>query len=116
MAEMNKTIAAKTDGNGYFHLSSEIDPDYPDWFPDQNVKLWATLIEPDHTVVYGTLDIDAADGTPSNMEKRFKMPSNQEIALGSWDLSMGSNIIVVQGRTQPKVANGTVRFKVIART
>ena len=117
MADLREEFEAQTDRNGYFSVTRQIDP--PPWLDlgsltDQVVELWAKLIEPDGIVVKGTLDIDAADGSPSNMEKRFSVTSGQEISLGSWGISLGENILVVRGSTDPKVPNGTLKVEVRA--
>lgn len=117
MADLSEQFETQTDQNGYFSVTRKIDP--PPWLDlgsltDQVVDLWAKLVEPDGVVVTGTLDIDAADGSPSNMEKRFRVASGQDVSLGSWGISLGENILVVRGSTEPKVPNGTLKVAVRA--
>ena len=108
--------SAKTDDNGYFSITETIDPGPLEEFllgqSDRTVSLSVKLIEPDSIEVYGTIDIDAEDGSPSNAKKEFRVRSNEEKSLGSWDISMRANIVVVHGRTQPRVSSDTVKFKV----
>ena len=116
MANKAFNYETETDDNGYFCITEKIGPLGPDLgsLTDRTVELRANLLEPDGIVVHATLDIDAADGTPSNQEKKFKAESHQETLLGSWAISLGENILVVHGRTQPSVQNGTLKVKVRA--
>ena len=116
MAEQVYEIEATTDQNGYFGVTKVVDPENPLFVPDINVtvELRAKLISPEDVEVTGTLDIDAEDGNPSNMGKSFTMKSDEEISLGSWRISLGRNILVVRGSTNPKVANGVLRAEVRA--
>ena len=108
--------SVQTDGNGYFSISRTIDPgplaELLLGRRDRTVTFSVKLTEPDGIEVYGTVDVDAEDGSPSNAKKEFRVRSNEEKSLGSWDISMGANIVVVHGRTQPPVSNGTVKFRV----
>ena len=109
------TYETVTDDNGHFSIRKTIDPLFPPdlgALTDRAVELRAKLIEPAGIVVHATLDIDAADGTPSNQEKKFQATSNHEISLGTWSISMGQNILVVYGRTRPSVPNATLKVEV----
>ena len=105
MANKAFNYETETDDNGYFCITEKIGPLGPDLgsLTDRTVELRANLLEPDGIVVHATLDIDAADGTPSNQEKKFKAESHQETLLGSWAISLG------ESRTQPSVQNGAPR-------
>ena len=58
---------------------------------EKSVRLWITLVQPQDTIVHGTLDIDAVDGKPTNHEKNFTASSGKETSLGEWDLSLGED-------------------------
>ena len=114
MGQKAFTLVTKTDANGYFSVTRTEDPPGPAWI-EMSVRLWVTLLEPQDTNIHGTLDIDAADGTPSNQEKNFTARSGKEACLGEWDLSFGETILVVHGRTTPPARERTLRARVRVR-
>lgn len=105
------TLTVKTDANGKFQQTSRFDPPGPF---DLRVALSGKLTSPPATRVDGVLDIDAADGTPSNQAKHFRATTGQLVSLGSWDLDGGENIVVLRGRTIPPRANSTLVFELDA--
>ena len=96
------TVEVDTDSNGYFQKTVKYNPPAPF---NLTVKLTARLLRPGDLTVQGELDIDAADGNPSNQAKAFVVKSGDRVDLGSWHLDADNNIIVLNGRTQPKQAN-----------
>jgi hypothetical protein len=98
------TIAVEvdTDANGYFQKTVQYNPPGPFAL---TVKLAARLLRPGDLTVHGELDIDAADGNPANQAKAFVVKSGDRVDLGSWHLDGRDNVIVLNGRTQPKQAN-----------
>lgn len=104
-------LEIETDENGYFNVTRKVDPDVL-WSGEVDVQLYVELLEPDNMVVYGSLDIDAADGSPSNLERKFRISSGKEMSLGNWSLSLDENIVVVSGRTQPILPKGALKFNI----
>jgi hypothetical protein len=96
------TVEIRTDENGYFSKTVQLDPPGPFGF---TVSLSATLLAPFATGLWGHVDIDAADGDPSNDRRPFVAWHSEEVQLGSWQLDGGDNIIVVTGKTRPRRPN-----------
>ena len=105
------TVEVDTDSNGYFQKTVKYNPPGPF---NLTVKLAARLLHPEGITVQGDLDIDAADGNPSNQEKSFVVKSGDRVDLGSWRLEGGDNVMVLNGRTQPKQANARLVVEVEA--
>lgn len=95
-------VEIDTDRNGYFSKTLDYNPPGPFRL---TVSLAATLLSPFATLVRGELDIDAADGTPSNQKRAFLAWHSEKVQLGSWRLDGGKNIIVLNGKTRPKRPN-----------
>jgi hypothetical protein len=104
-------VQIKTDENGYFSKTVRYNPPGP--FPIV-VRLSATLLDPFGTGLWGALDIDAEDGSPSNQKRSFVAWHSEEVLLGSWRLDGGENIIVVNGKTKPKRANARLVLQIDA--
>lgn len=96
------TVDANTDRNGELQQTVHFNPPGPF---NLTVRLAAKLLEPANTTVEGELNIDAADGSPSNESKRFVVATGQQTQLGSWRLDSGDNIIVITGKTNPQRPN-----------
>jgi hypothetical protein len=103
------TLEVPTDDKGHFRLSEHYNPPGP--FP-LTVEVNATLLSPSDTTIAGWLDIDAADGSPQNQKKSVVASTGQPIALGSWKLDGGENIILVTGTTAPPRPNATLTFEI----
>lgn len=106
MAKRAVTIA--TDENGYFHRTEQFRPPMP--FPI-TVRASAVLRRPDGTAVSGSIDVDAADGDPSNEERKFVLQLGESVSLGSWRLDRADNILVLTGRTVPPRPNSEVEVE-----
>jgi hypothetical protein len=104
-------VELDTDRNGYFSKTINYDPPGPFGV---TVKLAAKLTAPFATGVWGELDIDAADGNPSNTKKAFVAWHSEQVQLGSWRLDRGKNIIVLNGKTKPKRANAKLLVEIDA--
>lgn len=100
MPKLNVEI--RTDANGYFSKTIAYNPPGPFQL---TVRLAATLVSPFATLVRGEMDIDAADGKPSNQRRAFLAWHSEKVELGSWRLDGGKNVIVLNGRTRPKRPN-----------
>ena len=96
------TVEEHTDQNGDLQKTVDFNPPGPF---DLRVSLAAKLLEPANTTVEGELDINAADGSPSNEPKRFVLTTDQQTQLGSWRLDSRENIIVLTGKTNPQRPN-----------
>lgn len=96
------TVEIRTDENGYFSKTVPYNPPGPFGI---TVSLSATLLSPFATGLWGSLDIDASDGAPSNQRREFVLWHSETVQLGSWRLDGGDNIIVVNGKTKPRRAN-----------
>jgi hypothetical protein len=96
------TVEIVTDENGYFSKTVPFDPPGPIGL---TVRLSATLLAPFATGLWGSLDIDAKDGAPSNQQRPFVAWHSEAVQLGAWRLDAGANIIVVSGKTRPMRAN-----------
>jgi hypothetical protein len=96
------TVEGNTDQNGDLRETVNYNPPGPF---DLRVSLAATLLEPANTTVEGELDIDAADGSPSNERKRFVLATGQQTQLGSWRFDSRENIIILTGKTNPPRPN-----------
>ena len=88
MPSMSRTFEPPTDDNGYFSVTEKYDP--KGWSPSFKIKIWVKLIEPNGTTIHGTLDIDADDGSPSNLARSFEVASGQEEYLGRWTVDLNS--------------------------
>jgi hypothetical protein len=104
-------VEIETDANGYFSKTLSFNPPGP---IGVTVGLTATLLAPFATGLWGTLDIDARDGTPSNTKRTFVLWHREAVAIGSWSLDGGDNIIVVHGKTRPRRANARLLLKIDA--
>lgn len=110
MSNMSRILTTTTDDNGYFSVTKEYDP--RGWSPfDFKIRIWVKLLEPVGTTIHGTLDIDAADGSPSNRARSFEVASGEEEYLGRWTVDLNKTVIVVRGNTQPKAPNATVKVR-----
>jgi hypothetical protein len=105
------TVEIRTDENGYFSKTVPFDPPGPFGL---TVTLSATLLSPFATALWGDLDIDAADGNPSNQKRNFVAWHSEEVQLGSWPLDGGDNIIVVRGKTRPSRPNARLVLQIDA--
>jgi len=101
-----------TDKNGYFSKTINYDPPGPFAL---TVTLSAKLLSPFATAVRGELDIDAADGNPSNQKRAFVAWHGELVQIGSWRLDGKNNIIVFNGRTRPKRANARLVVQIEAK-
>lgn len=93
-------VQVPTDANGYFHKTEKFNPPGPF---NLQIELRAALVGPPAARVEGQLDIDGADGSPSNQAKAFVISTGEKANLGTWKLAGGDNIVVVSGRTEPKL-------------
>lgn len=105
------TLEVLTDEHGYFSRTVPFDPAGPFAL---TVHISATLLAPFATGIWGTLDIDARDGAPSNTQRSFVLWHSETVALGAWRLDGGDNIIVVHGKTKPVRANARLLLEVDA--
>jgi hypothetical protein len=105
------TAEGNTDQNGELQKTEIYNPLGPF---DLRVSLAAILLEPANTTVEGEVDIDAADGRPSNERKRFVLTTGQQTQLGSWRLDSRENIIVITGKTNPQRPNTKLVVEIIA--
>ena len=96
------TLEIRTDENGYFSKTVRVNPPLP---LGTTVNLAATLLAPVATGLWGDVDIDAADGAPSNMKRPFVAWHSEVVQLGLWVLDAGDNIVVVSGKTKPRRAH-----------
>jgi hypothetical protein len=92
------TVEIRTDEHGYFSKTIRFNPPGP---LGVSVSLSGTLVSPAATGLWGDLDIDAADGAPSNQKQPFVAWHSEVVQFGSWVLDGGDNIIVVNGKTRP---------------
>jgi hypothetical protein len=106
-------VEIKTDANGYF--SKTVSPFNPPGPFGLTVRLSATLLSPFATGLWGYLDIDAADGSPSNEKRAFVVWHSEKVELGSWRLDGGGNVIVVNGKTRPKRAHAQLVLEIDAK-
>ena len=104
-------VEIRTDENGYFSKTVPFNPPGPFGL---TVRLSATLLSPFATGLWGSLDIDAADGKPSNQRRAFVVWHSETVQLGSWSLDGGDNIIVVTGKTKPRRANARLVLEIEA--
>ena len=105
------TVEIRTDENGYFSKTIPFNPPGPFAL---TVRLTATLLSPFATGLWGNLDIDAKDGSPSNQKRAFVVWHSEAVQLGSWRLDGGDNIIVVSGKTKPRRANARLVLEIDA--
>lgn len=96
------TIELTTNANGVFSKTTPFNPPGPFGV---TVKLSARLLLPSATGLWGTLDVDAKDGNPSNQKRAFVAWHSETVQLGSWRFDGGDNVVVVRGITKPKRAN-----------
>ena len=96
------TVEIRTDENGYFSKTVRFDPPIS---LGVTVNLAATLLSPPATGIWGDVDIDAADGTPSNQKRTFVAWHSEPVQLGLWVLDADDNIVVVSGKTKPRRAH-----------
>jgi hypothetical protein len=93
------TFEVRTDEHGYFSKTIPFNPPGP---LGVTVQLSATLVSPFATGIWGSLDIDALDGAPSNKQRAFVLWHSETVQLGQWRLDGGDNVIVVNGKTKPR--------------
>jgi hypothetical protein len=93
------TVEIRTDENGYFSKTIRYNAPGP---IGMSVSLSGVLVSPVATGLWGDLDIDAADGAPSNAKRPFVAWHGEVVYFGSWVLDGGDNIIVVNGKTKPR--------------
>ena len=105
------TVEIRTDENGYFSKTVPFNPPGPFGL---TVRLSVTLLSPFATGLWGSLDIDAKDGNPSNEKRAFVVWHSEAVQLGSWRLDGGENIIVVNGKTKPRRANARLVLEIEA--
>lgn len=105
------TVEIRTDENGYFSKTVPFDPPGPFAL---TVRLTATLLSPFATGIWGSLDIDARDGAPSNQQRQFVAWHSEAVQLGPWRLDGGDNIIVVRGKTKPTRPNTRLLLEIDA--
>ena len=105
------TVEVRTDENGYFSKTVPFDPPGPFGV---TVRLSATLLAPFATGIWGSLDIDAKDGAPSNQRRAFVIWHSESAQLGAWKLDGGENIIVVNGKTRPRRPNARLVLEIEA--
>lgn len=105
------TFEITTDENGYFSKTVPFNPPGPFAL---TVRLTATLLSPFATGLWGSLDIDASDGQPSNARRAFVLWHSEAVDLGAWRLDGGDNIIVVTGKTNPRRANARLLLEIDA--
>lgn len=110
MADM--VVKIRTNGNGYFQESIAYNPPGPF---DLTVQLSGRLTSPERMRIRGTVDIDAADGSPTNQTKHFQASTGQQVSLGSWQLDGGDNVVRVAGQTIPPAPNTELTFELNAR-
>lgn len=103
------TIELTTNANGVFSQTTPFNPPGPF---SLTVRLSATLLSPTWTGLWGTLDIDAKDGNPSNQKRAFVAWHSEKVELGSWRLDGGDNVVVVRGITKPKRPNTRLVLKI----
>ena len=105
------TVEITTNSNGFFSRSVPINPPGPF---SLTVRLSGTLMSPFATGLWGSLDIDARDGNPSNPRRPFVAWHKEAVQLGSWRLDGGDNVVVVRGITKPKRANARLVLQIDA--
>lgn len=105
------TVEIVTDENGYFSKTVPFNPPGPIGL---TVRLSAKLVSPFATGLWGSLDIDARDGDPSNQRRAFVVWHSEAVQLGSWRLDGGDNIIVVTGKTKPRRPNARLILEIDA--
>ena len=105
------TVEIRTDENGYFGKTVPFNPPGP---LGLTVHLSATLLAPFATALWGTLDIDARDGAPTNLRRQFVVWHSETVQLGPWRLDGGDNIIVVNGKTRPPRPNARLVLEIEA--
>jgi hypothetical protein len=93
------TLEIRTDENGYFSKTIRFNPPIP---LGTTVNIAATLLAPAATGLWGDIDIDAADGAPSNLKRTFVAWHGEPVRLGLWVLDAADNIVVVNGKTRPR--------------
>lgn len=91
-------IDVETDIEGHYRKEIPLNPPF---LRDRTVSLAARLLQPEGITVRGDLDIDGANGKPSNPNKQFVVKSGETVELGPWRLSSGDNVIVLTGQTEP---------------
>ena len=110
---MTKMIfSTRTDSQGYFQETQCFNPPGPF---DLSVKLSARLKKPRDTTVLGSIDIDAADGNPTNQERKFRIGDGEKHNLGQWSIDGGDNIVIVRGKTEPTRPETMLTVEISAR-
>ena len=105
------TVELTTNEHGFFTKTVPINPPGPF---KVTVKISATLVSPFATGLWGSLDIDAKDGNPSNPRRSFIVWHKEAVQLGSWKLDGGNNIVVVHGITKPRRRNAKLVLEIDA--
>ena len=103
------TVEMTTNARGFFTKTVPVNPPGPF---SLTVRLTATLKSPFATGLWGSLDIDAKDGNPSNPKRAFVVWQGEATAIGSWKLEGGDNVVVVRGITKPRRPNATLVLEI----
>jgi hypothetical protein len=105
---MTKTYTVHTDNNGYYHSTQNFSPPGPFGF---SVDLYATITAPAGAHVACTVTLNNSSGAQN---KSFTADTGERIALGSWHITSGTDILVISGQTNPVLANADVTIDVEA--
>ncbi len=105
------TVEIRTDQNGQFSNRTSYNPPGPFAV---TVHLSAKLVSPFATGLWADLDIEPAQGQPSNQKRAFVVWQSEEVPLGSWHLAGGDNVVVVTGKTRPHRPNARLVLEIDA--
>lgn len=111
MPTITETVRVTTDANGSFTRQETFNPPGPF---SLSVSIIVKLVSPVNTVLTGTVDVDADDGSPQNPSRDFSISSGQDVSLGTWNLDGGNNKFVTSGQTSPVQPNTEVVLEVRA--
>lgn len=105
---MTKTYAVHTDANGFYHSTQTISPPGPFGF---SVDLYATITAPAGAHVTCTVTLNNSSGPQT---KTFSADMGAKVSLGSWNITSGTDILVIAGQTIPALLNTDITIDVEA--
>lgn len=105
---MTKTFTIRTDDNGFYQITRGFSPPGPFGF---SVDLHATVTSPPGAHVACVVTLNNSSGPQS---KTFTADSGVQVSLGTWRITSGSDVLVISGRTDPKLVNTDITVDVEA--
>ena len=104
-------LTGTTDANGFFQQTKEFDSPLP---LNCTVELTVKLLSPANLKIPGTVDIDAADGSPQNDPREFILEPGVPTSLGKWKIDRALNIVVISGKTLPPAPYTEIKVEATA--